>query len=87
MTNSHQQAIVDVGSDTHPPMLEKGSYVLWSSRFLRYLEGKKEHGKRMRDSIFNGPYEWKTIQEPSTPNTPASSRTQEEKYLIDEEKI
>ncbi|GJU00418.1 hypothetical protein Tco_1110756 [Tanacetum coccineum] len=51
MTNSHQQSIADAGSETHPLMLEKGSYVLWESRFMRYIDGKKAYEKMLRESI------------------------------------
>ncbi|GJT84059.1 hypothetical protein Tco_1058401 [Tanacetum coccineum] len=41
MTSSHQQSLADDGSETRPPMLERGSYVPWSSRFMRTIERKK----------------------------------------------
>ncbi|GKB39755.1 hypothetical protein Tco_0884697 [Tanacetum coccineum] len=50
MTNSHQQAIVDAGFESRHPMLEKGSYVLWSSKFMKYIDGKKDYGKMLKDS-------------------------------------
>ncbi|GJV81582.1 hypothetical protein Tco_1517452 [Tanacetum coccineum] len=31
MTSSHQQSLADAGSKTRPPMLQRGSYVPWSS--------------------------------------------------------
>ncbi|GJY52737.1 hypothetical protein Tco_0443584, partial [Tanacetum coccineum] len=37
-TSSHQQSIADAGLDSRPPMLEKGSYVSWSSPFMRYVD-------------------------------------------------
>ncbi|GJZ08768.1 hypothetical protein Tco_0543051 [Tanacetum coccineum] len=67
-------------------MLEKGSYVPWSSRFIRYLDGKKEQGEMMKDSINNAPYEWKIIHDPVNEITLASSRKQEEKDLSGEDK-
>ncbi|GJT29382.1 hypothetical protein Tco_0909657 [Tanacetum coccineum] len=39
-----QQALAEAGTDTRPQMLDKGSCVPWSSRFLRVLDGKKEEG-------------------------------------------
>ncbi|GJU46638.1 reverse transcriptase [Tanacetum coccineum] len=53
MASSHQQSIADAGSENKPPMLEKGSYVLWASRSKRYVDGKKEHGRIVKDSIEN----------------------------------
>ncbi|GKA31021.1 hypothetical protein Tco_0717326 [Tanacetum coccineum] len=41
MASSHNQAIADVGLENHPPMLEKGSYVPWLSRFMRFIDGNK----------------------------------------------
>ncbi|GJU08590.1 hypothetical protein Tco_1125020 [Tanacetum coccineum] len=32
-----QQSIIDAGSENCPPMLEKGSYIQWSSRFMRVI--------------------------------------------------
>nr|GEW98311.1 hypothetical protein [Tanacetum cinerariifolium] len=32
---STQQDIYDVGSENHPPMLNKDNYVSWSSRIIR----------------------------------------------------
>ncbi|GJS81985.1 hypothetical protein Tco_0748526 [Tanacetum coccineum] len=52
MASSQNQSIADAGLENHPPMLEKGSYVPWSSRFLRYIDGKKDYGKMIKDSIF-----------------------------------
>ncbi|GKA00845.1 hypothetical protein Tco_0673510 [Tanacetum coccineum] len=48
------------------PMLEKGSYVSWASRFMRFLDNNQEEGERMRHSIevrplMHGPE--KTIQQ------------------------
>ncbi|GJS15922.1 hypothetical protein Tco_0410394 [Tanacetum coccineum] len=51
-------------------MLEKGIYVPWASRFMRFLENKQEEGELMRNSIDNGPYKWKDITDPNnTQNT------------------
>ncbi|GKC66426.1 hypothetical protein Tco_1099024 [Tanacetum coccineum] len=54
MASSHQQSIADAGSNNRPPMLEKGSYVPWESSFMRYVDGKKEHWRVVKDSIENG---------------------------------
>ncbi|GJV77057.1 hypothetical protein Tco_1508641 [Tanacetum coccineum] len=45
-------------------MLKKGSYIPWVSRFLRYIDGKKDYGKMLEDSIYNGPYKMKPIMDP-----------------------
>ncbi|GJT44212.1 MAK10-like protein [Tanacetum coccineum] len=45
-------------------MLKKGSYIPWASRFLRYIDGKKDYGKMLEDSIYNGPYKMKPIMDP-----------------------
>ncbi|GJY83349.1 hypothetical protein Tco_0496725 [Tanacetum coccineum] len=55
------QSLVDVGSENRPPMLEKESYVPWSTRFMWYIDGKKETRKLIKDSIVNGPYVMKEI--------------------------
>ncbi|GJT99999.1 hypothetical protein Tco_1110338 [Tanacetum coccineum] len=51
-------------------MLEKGSYVPWASRFLRFLNNKQEEGERMLRSIEVGPYVRKMIQNPDKPDDP-----------------
>nr|GEV09323.1 reverse transcriptase domain-containing protein [Tanacetum cinerariifolium] len=43
MASSHNQAIPNVGSQNRPPILEKGSYVLWSIKIMRCIDGKKEY--------------------------------------------
>ncbi|GKA54788.1 reverse transcriptase domain, reverse transcriptase zinc-binding domain protein [Tanacetum coccineum] len=87
MLTSHQQSIADAGSKTRPPMLEKGSYVPWSSRFLKYVNGKKEHGIRVKDSIFKGPYKFREITDPSSPKDAPIRRMQEYKDLTGEDKL
>ncbi|GJR04363.1 hypothetical protein Tco_0527347 [Tanacetum coccineum] len=63
MTNTHQQSLAYAGLENRPPMLEKGSYVLWLSEFMRYIDGKKESRKVIKDSIVNGPYVIKEIHD------------------------
>ncbi|GJS93344.1 hypothetical protein Tco_0800312 [Tanacetum coccineum] len=81
MASSHNQAIVDAGSENHPPMLEKGSYVPWSSRFMTYIDGKKEYGKLLKDSIENGDFDYETqsfeIQGDTTNDDPTDNLTTE----------
>jgi hypothetical protein len=43
-----QQSRHEAGSLETPPMLTPGNYVQWSSRFLRFLELKKPHGKFLK---------------------------------------
>ncbi|GJT56832.1 hypothetical protein Tco_0991886 [Tanacetum coccineum] len=63
----HNQLIDDAGSQNRPPMLEKGSYVPWSSRFMRYIDGKKDYGKMLKDLIENGPYRMHEITDQGNP--------------------
>ncbi|GJZ36636.1 hypothetical protein Tco_0582827, partial [Tanacetum coccineum] len=60
-TSAHQQALVDVGSETRPPMFERGSYVPWSSSFLRYIDRKRETRNFLQHSIDKSPYQMKEI--------------------------
>ncbi|GKE10815.1 hypothetical protein Tco_1414366 [Tanacetum coccineum] len=78
MATSHQQAIADAGSDQRRPMLEKESYVPWVSHFRRYVDGKREHGRRVMDSIDNGPFRLKEITNPTSPT--AAPRTKPQTY-------
>ncbi|GKF22343.1 hypothetical protein Tco_0074665, partial [Tanacetum coccineum] len=45
-----QQDIYAVGSETRPSMLNKGNYVPWSSRLLRYAKSRP-NGKLIYNSI------------------------------------
>ncbi|GJY49965.1 hypothetical protein Tco_0439921 [Tanacetum coccineum] len=64
---STQQDIYVVGSENHPPMLNKDNYVPWSSRFLRYAKSRP-NGKLIYNSIINGHYVRRMILEPSDAN-------------------
>ncbi|GKC40320.1 hypothetical protein Tco_1052704, partial [Tanacetum coccineum] len=53
---SNQQTLADLGANERPPMLEKGNYIPWESRFRRFLDNELEEGERMWRSIEKGPY-------------------------------
>ncbi|GKA95753.1 hypothetical protein Tco_0817848, partial [Tanacetum coccineum] len=46
----------DSGANERPPMLEKGNYIPWESRFRIFLDNKLEEGERMWRSIEKGPF-------------------------------
>ncbi|GKB84815.1 hypothetical protein Tco_0957087 [Tanacetum coccineum] len=60
-------------------MLNKDNYVLWSSRLLRYAKSKP-NGKLLVNSIKNGPYVRRIINEPGDPNSvpPVAESTHEQ---------
>ncbi|GJZ99680.1 gag-pol polyprotein [Tanacetum coccineum] len=58
-STTHQQSPADSGSETRPPMLERGSYIPRASRFRRYLDRKRENKKWLNKAIDEGPYEFK----------------------------
>ncbi|GJU04470.1 hypothetical protein Tco_1120900 [Tanacetum coccineum] len=60
-SNTHQQFLADAGSETWPPLLERGSYISWVSRFRRYLNRKRENRKWLNKAIDEGPYEFKEL--------------------------
>ncbi|GKC50610.1 hypothetical protein Tco_1073355 [Tanacetum coccineum] len=62
--NSYQQTLADSGANERPPMLERGNYIPWESRFRRFLDNKLEEGERMWNSIQNGPYVRLMIPDP-----------------------
>nr|GEZ26545.1 hypothetical protein [Tanacetum cinerariifolium] len=66
---STQQDIYAAGSENHPPMLNKDSYVSWSSRIIRYARSRP-NGKMIVDSIENGPYVRRMIATPGEPDLP-----------------
>ncbi|GJU45939.1 hypothetical protein Tco_1203205 [Tanacetum coccineum] len=64
MSNLKEQTLADSGANERPPMLERGNYIPWESRFRRFLDNKLEEGKRMWYSIQNGPYVRPMIPDP-----------------------
>nr|GEX25827.1 hypothetical protein [Tanacetum cinerariifolium] len=54
----YQQSLADVGSETRPPMLETCSYILWASRFRRYINRKRENQKWLNKALDEGPYQF-----------------------------
>ncbi|GJU93576.1 hypothetical protein Tco_1318332 [Tanacetum coccineum] len=57
-SKTYQQSLADAGSETRPPMLEKGSYIPWASRFRRYINRKRENQKWLNKSLDEGPYQF-----------------------------
>ncbi|GJV63836.1 retrovirus-related pol polyprotein from transposon TNT 1-94 [Tanacetum coccineum] len=57
--NTHQQSLADASYETRPPMLKRGGYRPWASRFRRYLNRKRENRKWLNKAIDDGPYEFK----------------------------
>ncbi|GJT29386.1 hypothetical protein Tco_0909661 [Tanacetum coccineum] len=62
MSSSNQQALAEAGTDTRPQMLDKGSCVPWSSRFLRFLDGKKEEGSTSFNLLFKVSISWNSVK-------------------------
>ncbi|GJX13865.1 retrovirus-related pol polyprotein from transposon TNT 1-94 [Tanacetum coccineum] len=58
-SKTYQQSLVDAGSETRPPMLERGSYIPWASRFRRHLNRKRDNRKWLLKALDEGPYEFK----------------------------
>ncbi|GJY90023.1 retrovirus-related pol polyprotein from transposon TNT 1-94 [Tanacetum coccineum] len=54
MSTANQQTLVESGTEGRPLILEKGSYVPWANRFLRFFDIKREEGELIRNSIDNG---------------------------------
>ncbi|GJW49088.1 integrase, catalytic region, zinc finger, CCHC-type containing protein [Tanacetum coccineum] len=57
-SKTYQQSLADVGSETRPPMLERGSYIPWASRFRRYINRKRENQKWLNKALDEGPYQF-----------------------------
>ncbi|GKC01130.1 hypothetical protein Tco_0987266 [Tanacetum coccineum] len=57
-SKTYQQSLVDAGSETRPPMLERGSYIPWASRFRRYINRKRENRKWLNKALDEGPYQF-----------------------------
>ncbi|GJY07011.1 hypothetical protein Tco_0374065 [Tanacetum coccineum] len=61
MTTLADKAILS-GADNRPPMLEKDMYDSWKSRMDLYMMNR-QHGRKILESIENGPLIWPTIKE------------------------
>ncbi|GJW43017.1 retrovirus-related pol polyprotein from transposon TNT 1-94 [Tanacetum coccineum] len=57
-SKTYQQSLADAGSETRPPMLERGSYIPWASRFRRYINQKRENRKWLNKALDEGPYQF-----------------------------
>nr|GEZ69153.1 hypothetical protein [Tanacetum cinerariifolium] len=66
---STQQDIYAAGSENRPPMLNKGNYVPWSSRIIRYARSRPID-KMIVDSTENGTYVRRMIATPGEPDLP-----------------
>ncbi|GKE33183.1 hypothetical protein Tco_1452505, partial [Tanacetum coccineum] len=84
--NTHQQSLAYARLENRPPMLEKGSYVPWPSQFMRYIDGKKETRKLIKDSIVNGPCVIKEIHDSTSTLENPIKRLQIVDYLMGDEK-
>nr|GEX98106.1 hypothetical protein [Tanacetum cinerariifolium] len=62
-----QQDIYVVGSENHPPMLNKDNYVPWSSRLFHFAKSKP-NGKLIVNFIINGSFLKRMIVEPGNPD-------------------
>nr|GEV22889.1 hypothetical protein [Tanacetum cinerariifolium] len=65
--------IMAAGSRDRPPMLARGRYAHWRSRFLRYID-TRPNGDAFRKCILKGPYTLSTVIVPAVPvteNSPA----------------
>jgi hypothetical protein len=84
-----QQDIHAAGAENRPPMLEKGGYLPWTSRMLRYIK-TKTGGNLMIKSIEKGPFQPRQVQIEGNPNsTPPTQpfvRVQTEADYTDEDK-
>nr|GFD28482.1 hypothetical protein [Tanacetum cinerariifolium] len=76
-SNVHQQSLADASSETRPPILKRGSYIQWTSRFRRYLNRKRENRKCLNKAIDDGPYEFKMF----TPSKIEAPKMQKEEDL------
>jgi hypothetical protein len=62
-----QQDIHAAGAENRPPVLEKGGYLPWTSRMLRYIK-TKDLGNLMLNSIKNGPFQPRQVQIAGNPS-------------------
>ncbi|GKB21228.1 hypothetical protein Tco_0855151 [Tanacetum coccineum] len=60
-SKTYQRFLADAGSENRPPMLERGSYIPWASRFRQYLNRKRDSHKCLLKALDEGPYEFKNF--------------------------
>ncbi|GKA79217.1 hypothetical protein Tco_0785813 [Tanacetum coccineum] len=60
-SKTYHQSLADADSETRPPMLERGSYIPWASRFRRYLNWKRDNRKWLLKALDEGPYVFKNF--------------------------
>ncbi|GJU23322.1 hypothetical protein Tco_1156664 [Tanacetum coccineum] len=81
-SKTYQQSLADAGSKTRPPMLERGSYIPWASRFRRYINRKRENQKWLNKALDEGPYQFQMFV--PTGSTLPTLQTQKEILQGDE---
>ncbi|GJS44700.1 hypothetical protein Tco_0594821, partial [Tanacetum coccineum] len=79
----YQQSLVDAGSENRPPMLERGSYIPWASRFKRFLNHKRENRKWLLKTLEDGPYVFRNITPTELMNMILLSIPNEIYYSVD----
>ncbi|GKG37357.1 hypothetical protein Tco_0447530, partial [Tanacetum coccineum] len=58
-SKTYPRSLAEADSETRPPMLERGSYIPWASRFRRYLNRKRDNQKWLLKALDEGPYVFK----------------------------
>ncbi|GJU57096.1 integrase, catalytic region, zinc finger, CCHC-type containing protein [Tanacetum coccineum] len=76
-SKTYQESLADAGSENRPPMLERGSYIPWASRFKQFLNSKRENQKWLLKALEDGPYVFRNI----TPTGSTIPRLQDVKDL------
>ncbi|GJT61860.1 hypothetical protein Tco_1005393 [Tanacetum coccineum] len=65
--NSNQQTLAKLGANARPPIIKKGNYIPWESRFRRFLDIQFEKGEKMWHSIQHGPNQRQLVPNPDNP--------------------
>ncbi|GKD60794.1 hypothetical protein Tco_1298303, partial [Tanacetum coccineum] len=60
-SKTYQQTLADADSETRSPMLERGNYIPWASRFKRFLNRERENRKWLLKALEDGPYVFRNI--------------------------
>ncbi|GJR42080.1 hypothetical protein Tco_1310183 [Tanacetum coccineum] len=88
-SKTYQQSLADAGSETRPPMLERGSYIPWASIFRRYLNRKSDNRKWLLKALDEGPYDFKnfTPEGSSIPRLQTAEDLEGDDLLLHDAKI
>ncbi|GJV48660.1 hypothetical protein Tco_1438872 [Tanacetum coccineum] len=65
--------VIAAGANNRSPMLDKSQHNSWKSYMPLYVQGK-ENGKQLYDSVIYEPFQYGTVEVPTTPTSLQTTR-------------